>query len=349
MKRTNRYITILAGVISCCTFVIEACKKQESVIKFPTPVSLDIPKGFPAIQYNFTVNPLTKEGIELGRRLFYEGKLSKDGYFPCASCHQQFAAFATYEHDLSHGFNNQFTTRNAPGLFNLAWQKEFMWDGGINHLDVQPLAPITAPNEMAEDLKTVVQKLKDDTHYPPLFLAAFGTSDITSQRMLWALSQFMVSLVSANSKYDQMKRGEAVFSGSEQKGYEIFKVKCAHCHQEPLFTDNSYRNNGLLLNTYLNDYGRMGITQKNEDSLKFKVPSLRNVALTFPYMHDGRFWKLTDVLKHYVSGMQQGGTLDPNLNGGVTLSAEEQAHVVSFLNTLTDTTFIKNPQFAQPG
>ena len=167
-----------------------------------------VPRGFPPPVYRFQNNPRTKQGFELGRKLFYDGKLSKDGNFPCSSCHQQFAAFATYEHRLSHGFNNQFSFRNAPGLFNLAWEKELHWDGGINHIEMQPLAPLLDPHEMAEDLKQVIGKLKKDKSYPALFNQAFGSPGINSQRILKALAQFTASLVSADAKYDRVKRGE---------------------------------------------------------------------------------------------------------------------------------------------
>jgi cytochrome c peroxidase len=291
---------------------------------------------------------LTKEGIDLGRHLFYDGKLSKDGNFPCASCHQQFAAFATYDHDLSHGFNNQFTKRNAPGLFNLAWQSNFMWDGGINNLEIQPLAPITAPNEMAEDINEVVNRLGQDEEYKQLFKAAFGTEEVNSQRMLKALSQFMITMVSANSKYDKVKRGQAVFTSIEQAGYDLFKAKCASCHAEPRFTDLSYRNNGLTLNPYLLDYGRMKVTNKKEDSLKFKEPSLRNIYETYPYMHDGRLYNLSQVLEHYSTGIQNSATLDPLLANKIPLTAIDKYNLINFLGTLSDTTFTKNKQFQPP-
>src|SRR6476659_10105860 len=155
------------------------------------PLKFIVPKGWPQPVYDFKQNPVTQEGFELGRKLFYDGRLSKDGNFPCASCHQQFAAFATYDHNLSHGFNNSFTKRNAPPLFNLAWQKEFMWDGGINHLDLQPLAPMTDSNEMGENLDSIMLKLKADTAYRTMFKAAFGDDNITTQRMTRALSQFI--------------------------------------------------------------------------------------------------------------------------------------------------------------
>ncbi|HEY8893942.1 MAG TPA: cytochrome-c peroxidase, partial [Niastella sp.] len=168
--------------------LVNACKKSGNGNSGPQPLEFQIPAGFPAPQYSFTGNPLTKEGFELGRKLFYDGRLSKDGNFPCASCHQQFAAFATFDHPLSHGFNNQFTLRNAPGLFNMAWNKEMHWDGGIANIEVQPLAPITAPNEMAEDINNVINKLNADEAYPKMFSAAFGDETITSQRMLLAIT-----------------------------------------------------------------------------------------------------------------------------------------------------------------
>lgn len=327
----------------------ESCRKSgDKGAVNTTPLNFTVPAGFPAPVHDFNANPVTKEGFELGRHLFYDGKLSKDGNFPCASCHQQFAAFATFEHDFSHGFNNQFTTRNAPGLFNLAWHSSFHWDGGINHLEVQPLAPITAPNEMAEDVNNVIEKLKQDDEYKTMFRSAFGTEEINSQRMLKALSQFMIMMVSANSKYDKMKRGEAVFNSAEQAGYETFKAKCASCHTEPLFTDLSFRNNGLTLNSFLKDYGKMRITNKASDSLKFKVPSLRNVYETFPYMHDGRFWNLSQVLEHYNTGIQHSSTLDPLLQNKIPLTATEKFNLIYFLGTLSDSSFMKDKQFEQP-
>lgn len=335
--------------VSGMAILIESCKKPEEGGGYnPTPMSLQIPAGFPQPQYDFSTNPLTKEGFELGRRLFYDGALSKDGNFPCASCHQQFAAFATFDHNLSHGFNNAFTTRNAPGLFNMAWHKEFHHDGGINNLEVQPLAPLTAQNEMAETIENVIAKLKADAKYRQMFKGAFGDETINSQRMLKALAQFTGFMVSANSKYDRMKRGEITFNAFEQRGYQLFQSKCATCHTEPLFTDFSYRNIGLPIDNVLRDYGRMRITNNKADSLKFKVPSLRNVFITFPYAHDGRFFAIQGVLNHYRSGVQQSLTLDPLLQGGIPLTNAQVTDLTEFLKTLTDSTFLKDTRFAQP-
>ena len=328
--------------------VMEACNKKDTVQPSQTtPLSIPIPPGFPEIQNFFVDNPITQEGFDLGKKLFYDGRLSADGNFPCASCHQQVSAFATTDHTLSHGFADQFTTRNAPGLANMAWYREFHWDGGINHLEVQPLAPITAPNEMAETVENVIRKLKADATYQEMFRKAFSTNDISSQQMLKALSQFMGMMVSANSKYDRVKAGKESFTAAEQRGYQLFQQKCGTCHKEPLFTDQSYRNTGLSMDNVLKDVGRMRITKRSEDSLKFKVPSLRNVYQTGPYGHDGRFFSIGAVIDHYRSGVINGPTTDPLLKNKLSIDDFEKADLLIFLRTLTDTAFINDKRFAQ--
>lgn len=312
----------------------------------PTPLTFKIPAGFPTPTVNiFANNKLTVEGFELGKKMFYDAGLSKGGEISCGSCHQQFAAFATYDHDLSHGVNNSFSNRNAPALVNLAWMKEWHWDGGINHLEMQPLSPLSAANEMGEKLDTVLLKLKEDTAYARMYKAAFGDARITTERMLKAFAQFTGSLVSDNSKYDQVKRGEASFILPEQKGYEIFKANCNSCHKEPLFTDNTFRNNGITLNRFA-DVGRQAITQDKKDSLKFKVPTLRNVALTLPYMHDGRTNSLDNAISHYTGLDTTLTNLDPLLSKKIMLTDREKKQLVLFLYTLTDTSFTKNKRFA---
>ena len=315
----------------------------------PTPIKFIVPAGWPQPLYDFKKNPLTKEGFELGRKLFYDEKLSKDSTISCASCHQQFGGFATYDHNFSHGFNNSLTTRNAPALQNLAWQKEFMWDGGVTHLDLQPLAPLTAVNEMGETLENVIKKLNRDTAYKRMFKAAFGTNIINTQKMSMAISQFVLMLVSSNSKYDKVMRGETSFALPEKLGYEIFQQKCTGCHVMPLFTDHTYRNTGLQLDTTINDFGRMKITSNKKDSLKFKVPSLRNVAITAPYGHDGRFFSLQNVYENYRNKMIVTSNTDSLLQHKIPLSNTETSQLTSFLRTLTDTVFLKNPAFAPPG
>jgi cytochrome c peroxidase len=231
---------------------------------------------------------------------------------------------------------------------NLAWQQLFMWDGAVNHLDVQALAPIANPVEMDENISNVVKKLQHTKYYPQLFYKAFGDSVITGEHTLKALSQFMLTLVSHNSKYDSVMRKETVFTAQENNGYLLFKKNCASCHTEPLFTNNEFKSNGLPIDTTLNDYGRYGITKNKKDSLKFKVPSLRNIEFSYPYMHDGRFKKLSEVLKHYATGVMHNQTLSEELKTPIVLNANERVDIVAFLLTLTDRSFLFNPNFSYP-
>lgn len=311
-------------------------------------MSLPIPPGWPVPRYNLKSNPLTREGFFLGRKLFYDTRLSRDSSLSCASCHQQFGAFATYDHPLSHGIDNALTTRNAPALQNLAWCTEFMWDGGINHLDLQPLAPLTATNEMGETLASVIHKLRRDTAYPRLFKAAFGDTAITTARLTKAFSQYLIRLVSANSKYDRVMQNKDSFTLPEKLGYAIFRQKCSSCHREPLFTDGSYRNIGMPPDQTLNDYGRMRITGKREDSLKFRVPSLRNAAITHPYGHDGRFFSLLNVFDHYRKNMQLSPGVDTTLLHRLPLNNFEIGQLTAFIGALTDTAFLRDTLFAPP-
>ena len=337
-----KIILYFSFFILLALFLISATNKNYS----PTPLPFIIPKGFPKPTKNiFANNKLIEEGFELGKRLFYDTRMSKDGEVSCASCHQQYASFSTYNHDLSHGVFNSFTNRNAPALINLAWMDKMHWDGGINHLEVQPLSPLTTANEMGETLDAVLIKIKADENYRTMFKAAFGDANITSQRMLKALAQYTGSLVSANSKYDKVKRGEATFIAPEQKGYEIFKANCNTCHQEPLFTDNNFRNNGISLNQK-NDIGRQKITSDKKDSLKFKVPTLRNIGLTLPYMHDGRLGDVEKVIDHYRNLDTTLINLDTLLRKKIVLTEKEKKQLALFLYTLTDTSFTRSKRFS---
>jgi cytochrome c peroxidase len=326
-------------------FIAIAILSLAFAIKKTTPIYLETPKGWPKIHYDFSKNPLTEEGFQLGRRLFYDPILSKDSTISCASCHLQATGFAHVDHALSHGIEGKIGTRNSVALVNLAWSKSFMWDGGVNHLDVQPLNPITSPIEMNETLENVVSKLQKREKYRHLFEAVFGDSKITGQNVLKALSQFELMLQSSNSKYDQVLRNEAQFNEQEQKGYVLFKTNCASCHNEPLFTSEKFEYNGLAVDTTLNDIGRMKITGKKEDSLRFKVPTLRNIQFTFPYMHDGRFKTLTEVIKHY-NTLPKSKLLPKQLAKPMNLSDNDRVDLVAFLKTLTDNSFLFNPRFS---
>ena len=313
----------------------------------PTPLYFQIPKGWPKPHYDFSKNPLTEEGFQLGRQLFYDPILSKDSTISCASCHLQATGFTHVDHSLSHGIDGKIGTRNSMTMMNLAWSKTFMWDGGVNHLDVQAINPITSPLEMDETLANVVQKLQKSDKYKSLFFAAFGDENITGQRVLKALSQFELLLITANSKYDKVMRKEAVFTNQEQNGYQLFKNNCASCHSEPLFTNGKYENNGIPLDTTLNDIGRQRITEKSDDYLKFKVPTLRNIQFTNPYMHDGRFEKLTEVVKHYNS-LGNNKNLTKKLQKLMNLTDNERVDLVAFLLTLTDNEFLFDKRFSYP-
>lgn len=311
----------------------------------PVPIKLEVPDGWPAPNDIFKDNPPTKEGFLLGKKLFYDGRLSKNGKFPCASCHEPRAAFATFDHDFSHGFNGQFTTRNAPALQNIAWEPSYHWDGKFKSLEAQAVSPITAPNEMAENIDSVLIKLRRDNEYPALFSRAFGKREISKENMLKALAQFTGMMVSSNSKYDRVMKGLETFNSAEESGYKVFKQHCTACHKEPLFSDFSFRNNGIGADPDNNDLGRMGVTGNPADSLKFRVPSLRNVALTAPYMHDGRFSSVASVITFYATGIQQSTTLDSSLRKPLNLSEKDKFDLGYFLRTLTDSSFITNRNF----
>lgn len=306
------------------------------------------PNGWEKPVYDFSQNPLHKDAVYLGRVLFYDPILSRDSTISCASCHSPYNAFTHVDHDLSHGIDGRIGTRNAPALMNLAWHKQFMWDGAIHHLDVQAMAPISHPDEMDENMAHLVEKLERSEPYRRLFYHAFADSTITGERLLKAMAQFLVTLVSADSKYDKVMRRETVFSAQEKKGYQLFKRHCATCHTEPLFTNLEFKNNGLAVDTFLWDKGRMTVTQRAADSLCFKVPTLRNIEFSYPYMHDGRFKKLSGVLQHYTTGIQQSSTLADELRRGIPLSANDKADLMSFLLTLSDTAFLFDARFSAP-
>lgn len=323
-----------------------SCADDDEEVSGETPVSFTIPAGFPAPVYDFTNNPVKTATFELGRQLFYDPLLSRDSSTSCGSCHQQFGAFAHVDHDVSHGIDNLTGNRNSPPIYNLAWHSNFFWDGGSNHLETQPIAPITNPVEMDETLANVVVKLQRSSFYPAMFKSAFGSDSITSAGMLKALAQFMALLVSADSRYDTYRNGGGGFSTQEVRGLTLFRQHCENCHKEPLLTDLSYRNNGL--DSVFTDAGRATITLVASDSGKFKVPSLRNIVESYPYMHDGRFTTLNQVLNHYSSGVKISSTLDPALGGPIALSQADKDDLIAFLKTLSDPKFLNDTRFSEP-
>ena len=326
------------SVVLVLTLLIWACKKGEDAL--PDLFAGFIKSAhFPDPAYDFSRNEISREGFELGKRLFYEPRLSRNNTIACGSCHIQSAAFTHHGHDVSHGIDDRLGTRNPMPIMNMAWQKEFFWDGGVFDLDLAAVNAITNPVEMDETVPNVLRKLRAHPEYPALFKKAFGTEEITDARFFKALSQFMLMAISDQSKYDKVRRNEdgASFTTSEQRGYLFFQKNCSTCHSEPLFTDRSYRNNGLAPNRS-NDIGRDSVTLNPADKYKFKVPSLRNLAYTAPYMHDGRFLTLNRVIEHYRNGMVDSPTLDPVFRQqdgrlGIPMTEQEKEDLLAFLNT----------------
>lgn len=340
---TNTCRSILCGM---CLIFLVACSAESPDTPSEPYVGFEAPDHFPAPVYDFEHNPVTEAGFELGRKLFYDTRLSIDGTISCGSCHAQVHGFADHNIPLSFGVEGRMGTRNTPGLANMAWVPAFMWDGGVNHIEVMPIAPITEHAEMANHLSDLISYLQQETEYPAAFEAAFGSDQINSQNLLRAITQFQGSLISARSKYDKWITGSIDLNAEEHEGREIFEAKCTSCHSGILFTDFSYRNNGL--DSTFADEGRMRITLNPEDEGTFRVPSLRNVALTAPYMHDGRFRSLRQVLDHYTHRVVHSPTLDPTLVEGIPLSDAEQDRLIDFLQTLSDFDFISDHRFSEP-
>jgi cytochrome c peroxidase len=311
------------------------------------PVSLRVPQRFPQLRLPAD-NPLTEEGIALGARLFNDTRLSINNTQSCASCHDRARAFAD-PRSVSVGAEGQQGKRNAMALFNLAWHGEMFWDGRAKTLRDQVLMPVQDQHEMNETLPRVVAKLKDDAAYKAEFKSAFGSDEISSERIAKALEQHLLSLTSQDSKFDRAARKMEKLTESEARGLKLFVTEfdptrglrgadCFHCHGGMLFTNHAFHNNGLRLS--LEDIGREAVTKNAADRGKFKTPSLRNIALTAPYMHDGRFQTLEEVVEHYDQGVQSSDTLDPNLAKhpaqGLGLTTQEKTDLVAFLKTLTD-------------
>ena len=340
---------LIAGILTMAC--LSSCKKEEQKNYV---LDVNIPSNFPPMVYDLESNPVTKHGFELGKKLFYDGKLAADNIVSCGFCHEQAFAFTHHGHNISLGVFDNAGIRNAQPIQNMAFQKEFMWDGAAIHLDLQPIIPLTSDLEMGETVGNVIQKLKKDKNYPNDFAKAFDNGEINSENLFKALSQFMVMMISGNSKYDKVVRNEdgINFTPEEASGYTLFQNKCGQCHSGDLFTDETYRNNGLPVNPKYNDEGRKKVTELEEDKYKFKVPSLRNIEHTAPYMHDGRFNSLQSVLNYYSSGVTHTTNLDPLLiksDGGlgIPLSEIEKTHLIAFMKTLTDDTFLTDKRFSE--
>jgi len=342
--KTGLILFSFLSIVSCSDEVIEPLEKDEAY-------NLEFPSYFSEMTFDQSGNPITKNGVELGRKLFYEGRLSRNNTISCGFCHIQENAFTHHGHTVSHGVDDRIGIRNAPPIQNMAFLKRYMWDGVIHNLNEQPIIPITDANEMDSSMPEVISKLSSDSKYKKLFKSAYGDESIIGERVLKALSQFMATMISADSKYDRFKQGKENFTSEEAQGMNLFQQKCASCHSGALFTDESFRNTGMYYNTQFKDAGRYRVTLDQNDWMKFKVPSLRNIEYTAPYMHDGRFYTLNAVLNFYSDNVEDQPNLDPQLkqNGhiGIAMNDQEKQFIIAFLKTLSDKNFISNPKFAE--
>ncbi len=351
----------LALIISCI-ILISACKKDNVPGIDSTPYVLDY-GIFPTPNIS-SDNSLTIAGVALGRKLFYDTKFSKDGTMTCGSCHQQSNAFSDTTL-FSIGVEGLPGKRQSMATFNMAWHtNEFFWDGRAHLLRDQSLTPIEDALELNETLENVINKLKADNSYEEMFTKAFGSEDINSLKISLALEQFMLTIISNQSKYDKYLAGSASLSQNELNGMELFFAEynpffpsesgadCAHCHSSFNFENDLYMNNGLDTDVNITDLGRYEATLDINDKGKFKVPSLRNIAFTPPYMHDGRFATLEEVVAHYNSGIMTSNTVDPTVQNtqatGLMLSAQDKADLVAFLHTLSDYQFTTDLKFSDP-
>lgn len=343
----GRFINQFLGIV-LLSFLFISCENDsyELIPKKDKEIIRVQPEGFPEKAYVGQQNPLTENGVALGKKLFEEGRLSADNLVSCSFCHMQEYAFTHHGHDLSHGVYDQVGMRNTPALQNLVWIKEYFYDGASNNLEMASLVPIHNELEMAETMPSIVKKLENDKAYQQMFLDAFGSTQVTSAGILKALAQYMSVLVSAESKYDLWKKEPIKYplSSDEVQGYQLFQQQCSSCHSGALFTNQSFINNGLPPNPRINDLGRETVSGDPNDRYKFKVPSLRNVDYTAPYMHDGRFRTLESVLRFYNEGMVYSETIDEQLVNdgriGIPMTAEEQRLIIAFLKTLSDKNFI---------
>lgn len=360
MKKTILTGSLLLAII--LTMMIQSCKKEPKVTQETDQPYLLEYGAFPPPQIA-NDNLLTEQGVKLGRMLFYETMLSSNNQMSCASCHNQKTAFSD-TNVFSTGVLGKLGGRHAMGVFNMAWNSnEFFWDGRAHLLRDQSLKPIQDSLEMHETLPSVIAKLQSSEMYRTQFKKAFGTETVTSELMSKAMEQFMNSIVSNQSKYDDYLAGKANLTATEERGRFLFFTEynpafpsasgadCQHCHGGSNFENDKYMNNGLDNDANITDIGRQNVTNKLADKARFKVPSLRNVELTYPYMHDGRFKTLDEVVEHY-NLVTNSTTLDASfqqqLPGGLKLNAEDKAALVAFLKTLTDYKLTTDTRYSTP-
>lgn len=352
MKRHHQLLML--GIL---IFLISGFSKKEPVTPYPFPKLF----LFPKMPFN-PDNTVSKEGAMLGRYLFYDTILSANYDMSCASCHKQEYAFSDSPNQFSNGNSNYITRRNTLPLFNLAWYPSYFWDGRAASIEEQIFHPVSDSTELNLDWKTAAKRIQNSDFYRPQFELVFGKTKIDSVLIAKAIAQFLRTLLSYQSKFDMALIGKDTLTDQEHYGFGLLsdqtKGNCLHCHPTDgsvLGTTTRFSNNGIDMYwkpEFFIDKGLGGITNKITDIGKFKIPSLRNVALTAPYMHDGRFQTLEEVIKFYSEGVNLSANIDPKMtnahNGGMCLSETDQQAIIAFLYTLTDSVFITNPEFSNP-
>ncbi|MEM0997324.1 MAG: cytochrome c peroxidase [Bacteroidota bacterium] len=351
MKKFSLWLALILGG---ATF-FASCEKDAPIELNPldtTPYTLNIPSHMPRMRIPDD-NPMTVEGVELGRYLFYEKRLSRDGTQSCGSCHNAAFGFSDSGNRFSTGIDGFDGDRNAMAIINLGWSREFFWNGRSPSLEVQAIDPIVNPIEMHNTWSNVEVTLQADTMYQRMFWEAFGTEEVTRLNAVKAIAQFERSMISADSPYDRYFRGdENALTPLEIEGMKLFfseKAECFHCHTELLMQDNLFHNNGLDFDGSRN-MGRYLVTGDTNDIGKFRTPTLRNIELTGPYMHDGRIETLAEVVEHYSSGIRPSSNLQVLLRrpGGLNFDNDEKQALVAFMEALTDTSFINNEAYWDP-
>ena len=333
------------GIISIL-FLLLSCNRDDIVQPelYDNPeLSLNIPPDFPALNNAVNANKPTKYGVELGERLFNEKRFSADNTISCASCHHKSNAFAD-NNTLAIGIYGRVGLRNTPPIQNMAFMQFYNWDGKILQLEKQPLVPIITHEEMNSSILEVIGKINNEQEYKELFKKAFGDENISPERIYKSIAQYEYTLISANSKYDKVKRNEGeAFTESEERGYQAFLQKCGNCHSTALFTDQSFRNVGFPLNPNTDEAGRARVTGIPADYMSFRVPSLRNIEYTAPYGSFGQFPTLKSVLDYFDHGVLDADNLDPVLreNGNrIPLTEQEKEDLIAFMKTLSDSSFV---------
>lgn len=337
MKKLG-FLLIFIVIVSCSS---DNDYEEPFVLDNPE-IELQFPSTFPQLNNAVLNNMPTRYGVQLGEKLFHDTRLSANNTVSCATCHIKANAYAD-NHAKAIGIEGRVGLRNTPPIQNLAFMNFYNWDGSKLQLEKQPIVPIITHEEMDSSILEVMGKIQDDTEYQYLFKNTFCDEEITPDRIYNSIAQYEYSLISANSKYDNVQNGTATFTSTEANGYQVFQQKCVSCHNTELFTDQTFRNIGFPINPDADEAGRARVTGNMDEYMSFRVPTLRNIEYTAPYGSFGQFETLRDILDYFDNGVLYADNLDPILkdNGNkIPLTEQEKTDLIAFMKTLSDTEFI---------